>query len=213
MSVVRGFVIILVSGVFGGLVGGGLGFSLGVGTPAYYRGVFRGGNDPGFSPAEVGLGLGLTQGLICGLLIGSVIVLAVALSRRPRPESDPAGLPSPSGGPAFARSAGIRSAIAVVFMLAAVACGGILAFLAGAVVGQLQLYRHSSEDMLARVRPILQQPPFANVRAEPSSDGKLELSGTVQAEQDRKALEDQMRFLFGNEDARTMTLGIDVARK
>jgi hypothetical protein len=213
MSVVRGFVIILVSGVFGGLVGGGLGFSLGVGTPAYYRGVFRGGNDPGFSPAEVGLGLGLTQGLICGLLMGSVIVLAVALSRRPRPESDLAGLPSHPGGPAPARSAGIRSAIAVVFVLAAVACGGTIVFVLGAVFGQVQLYRHSSEVMLARVRPVLQQPPFTDVQAEPSSIGKVDLIGTVASEEDLKALEERMRFLFGDEDARTMTLGVDIARK
>jgi hypothetical protein len=207
MSVVRGFVVILVSGACFGVAGGILGLTLGVGTPAYYRGVFPRGNDPGFSPAEVGLGLGLTQGLICGLLIGSAIVLAAALSRRPRPQSDPDGLTSHPEG-----SAGVRRAIAIVFVLAAVACGGILGFVAGAVVGQVQLYRHSAEVQLARVRPILQQPPFANVRAEPSSDGKLDLIGTVASEQDLKALEDRMRFLFGDEDARTMTLGVDVAR-
>jgi hypothetical protein len=213
MSVVRGFVIILVSGVCCGVVGGLLGSTLGVGAPAYYRGVFLRGNDPGFSPVEVGLGLGLTQGLICGLLIGSVIVLAVALSRRPRPESDPVSLPSDPQGSAPARSAGVRRAIAVIFVLAAIACSGILGFLAGAVVGQVELYRHSSEDRLARVRPILQQPPFANVRAEPTSDGKLDLTGTVQSDQDRKALEDRIRFLFGDEEARTMTIGVNVARK
>ena len=48
----------------------------------------------------------------------------------------------------------------------------IIGFVAGAIVGQLQLYRQSADARLARVRPILKQPPFTDVQAEPTSDGK-----------------------------------------
>jgi len=78
MTVLRGFLIVILSGVAFGLGGGLIGFSLGRWMPGYYRAVFPGGREPWFDPVAVGLGQGLTQGLACGIAVGAVIVLAVA---------------------------------------------------------------------------------------------------------------------------------------
>jgi hypothetical protein len=78
MTVTRGFVIILASGLVFALGGGSIGYTLGVTAPGYYRAVYSSGREPWFDPVSVGLGLGITQGLVCGLVIGAVVVLAVA---------------------------------------------------------------------------------------------------------------------------------------
>ena len=78
MTVVRGFIITIASGLAFAALGGVLGYAMGTFAPDYYRIVFR--IPPGveLDPAHVGLGLGLTQGLAVGLIIGLVIVVAVA---------------------------------------------------------------------------------------------------------------------------------------
>jgi hypothetical protein len=78
MTVVRGFLIVILSGLAFGAAGAGIGYGLALAAPGYYRGVFNSGREPWFDPAAVGLGLGLTQGAICGVIVGCVIVLAVA---------------------------------------------------------------------------------------------------------------------------------------
>lgn len=78
MTVARGFIIIVLSGLAFALGGGLIGYALAVILPGYYRGVFSGGREPWFDPVGVGIGLGLSQGLICGLVVGAVVVLAVA---------------------------------------------------------------------------------------------------------------------------------------
>jgi hypothetical protein len=78
MTVAKGFLIIVSSGVAFALAGGLVGYSLGAFAPGYYRGVYGSGREPWFDPVAVGLGLGLSQGLICGVIIGAVVVLAVA---------------------------------------------------------------------------------------------------------------------------------------
>jgi hypothetical protein len=78
MTVTRGFVITLFSGLSCAILGTLLGFGIGTLAPDYYRMVFR--IPPGvpLNPIHVGLGLGLTQGLTVGLVIGLVIVVVVA---------------------------------------------------------------------------------------------------------------------------------------
>lgn len=201
MSVARSLFVVVVCGMGFGAAGGLLGLTLGVGAPAYYRGVFSVGADPGFRPIQVGLGLGVTQGVICGLFIGSVIVLAAAPSRRSQSSTDREDR----------RASWFRHAVAVFFILAAVACTGAASFVAGAVVGQVQLYRQAAEARLARVRPILRELPFAGLEAEATSDGAVDLLGKVGSEADRRALEERLRFLFGDEEARSMIGGVQVA--
>ena len=89
MTVVRGFALIIASGVAFATCGGALGYTLAWIAPAYYRGVFQGGDAPEFDPVQVGIGLGISQGAIAGLVVGSVVVLAVAISGLRRPPKEP----------------------------------------------------------------------------------------------------------------------------
>ena len=78
MTVVRGFIITIASGVAFSALGGVLGYAMGTYAPDYYRLVFQIPPSIQLNPAHVGLGLGVTQGLVAGLVIGLVIVVAVA---------------------------------------------------------------------------------------------------------------------------------------
>jgi hypothetical protein len=78
MTVLRGFLITIASGLGFAAAGAGLGFLLGTLAPDYYRTVFRIPPSVDISPAQAGLGLGLTQGLVAGLVVGLVIVVVVA---------------------------------------------------------------------------------------------------------------------------------------
>jgi hypothetical protein len=78
MTVLKGFVIVLLSGIAFALGGAGIGYGLGTIMPDFYRATSPLGREPWFNPVHFGLGQGLTQGLVCGLAVGSVIVLAVS---------------------------------------------------------------------------------------------------------------------------------------
>lgn len=78
MTVLKGFVITIASGLGFGCLGAMLGFALGKAAPDYYRIVFHVPPNMPLDPAQAGLGLGLTQGLGAGLFIGLVIVVTVA---------------------------------------------------------------------------------------------------------------------------------------
>ena len=78
MTVIRGFIITIVSGVAGGLIGTGIGFLLGHFAPDYYRIVFRMPRSVELDPIQAGIGLGMTQGLAAGLVVGLVIVVTTA---------------------------------------------------------------------------------------------------------------------------------------
>jgi hypothetical protein len=78
MTVVRGFVIAIASGLAFGCFGAIVGYLLGSIAPDYYRTVFRIPPHVLIDPAQAGLGLGVTQGLGAGLIIGLVIVVSVA---------------------------------------------------------------------------------------------------------------------------------------
>ena len=66
MTVIRGFVITIGSGLIGGLVGTAIGFVLGKFAPDYYHTVFRMPRSVDLDPTHIGIGLGLTQGLGAG---------------------------------------------------------------------------------------------------------------------------------------------------
>lgn len=78
MTVLRGFVITILSGIAFALLGGGIGYGLGKFAPGYYRFVFRVPPEVRIDPAQAGIGLGITQGLVTGLFVGLLIVLAVS---------------------------------------------------------------------------------------------------------------------------------------
>lgn len=78
LTVERGFLITIVSGVVFAGIGSLLGYGIGTFAPEYYRIVFRIPSDVPLSTQRLGLALGATQGVIAGLGVGLVIVVAVA---------------------------------------------------------------------------------------------------------------------------------------
>lgn len=78
MSVMRGFVITIVSGLAFALFGGLAGAALGWAAPDYYRIVFGMRPDVQFNAVQLGMGLGITQGFGAGLIVGLAIVFIVA---------------------------------------------------------------------------------------------------------------------------------------
>lgn len=78
MTVLRGFMITIATGIVFSFIGTGLGFAIGKYAPDYYRVVFRIPPEVQLDPIQAGVGLGLTQGLAAGLFIGLVIVCVVA---------------------------------------------------------------------------------------------------------------------------------------
>jgi predicted ribosomally synthesized peptide with SipW-like signal peptide len=78
MSVLRGFVITLISGISFAVIGAVAGYLLGSFAPDYYRVMFRVPPDVSFNVSHAGLGLGVTQGFAAGCVVGLVIVVTVA---------------------------------------------------------------------------------------------------------------------------------------
>jgi len=78
MTVMRGFIISIISGIGFAAIGGMLGYALGVLAPDYYRIMFRIPTRYEGDLVQLGVGLGLTQGFAAGLLVGLAIVVVVA---------------------------------------------------------------------------------------------------------------------------------------
>ena len=79
MTVVRGFLITLSSGITGSVVGTSIGYGVGRFFPFYYQTVFDlPENSVRSDLIELAMGMGMLQGLGGGLAIGLVIVLVVA---------------------------------------------------------------------------------------------------------------------------------------
>lgn len=77
MTVIRGFMTTIASGLAFACFGAIAGYLLGSIAPDYYRTVFRIPPQALIDPAQAGLGLGVTQGLGAGLIVGLVIVVSV----------------------------------------------------------------------------------------------------------------------------------------
>jgi hypothetical protein len=78
-------------------------------------------------------------------------------------------------------------------------------------VGQTQLYQRQGDDRVGRVRPVLSDPAFRAVEAEGTSLGQLFLFGTVATEADRARLEERLRPVFGDDEARRLASHVEVA--
>jgi hypothetical protein len=212
MTIKRATTTILVISICFGVTGGLFGYALGVFAPAYYRGVFQAGNDLRFYPAQVGFGLGATQGLFCGAAVGSVVVLAVALSGSRNREGKPVSVSEIDFIPGSQRSFPVKRGLGILGVIATLLVVGVISFVVGAIIGQSQLYQNWTEEKIAKVRPILQKPQFAGINVEYSSAAQVYLSGALPSEKTYKELEEQIRFLFGNAEAKFMMSNVSVAQ-
>jgi hypothetical protein len=102
----------------------------------------------------------------------------------------------------------MRYALVLFAVLAAMMFGGVVGFAAGYLIGGVRAeswhYQSVENAMFTKIRPVLQKSEFARVTAASTSDARVYLVGTVDSEETRGALERQMRFLFGDEEARFM---------
>lgn len=210
MTVGRGFAIVVASSACAGAVGGLIGFVLGRYAPGYYWAVFGSGADPWFNPVQVGTGLGITQGLVAGLIVGSVVVLASARSEARHRAAGPIKTPEDDFGPS---RPGRKLLVNVIGILGAVAIVGTVGFIAGAIVTTEGQYRRETFAKIEKIRPVLNDPRFAGVATDYSSAAQVYLVGTVDTEAAYKALEERLRFLFGDEEARFMMNTVEIARK
>lgn len=68
MTVLRGFMITIASGIAFAFVGTGVGYTIGKYAPDYYRIVFSIPPEIELDPVQAGVGLGVTQGLAAGFV-------------------------------------------------------------------------------------------------------------------------------------------------
>ncbi|MDG3005196.1 hypothetical protein [Paludisphaera mucosa] len=106
----------------------------------------------------------------------------------------------------------MRRALCLAGILAAIACGGIIGFVSGAIVGVEHLYRRYTDLKLGKHRPILREPQFASVEIEISSAAQVYLMGRVDSREAYKSLEERVRFLFGDEEARDIVRNVSVSQ-
>ena len=103
----------------------------------------------------------------------------------------------------------------IIVVLVAIASAGVIGFLIGGVAGQSRLFQMYTDIKLEKIRPVLQKQEFAGVTATNTSDARVYLVGTVDSEEIYKDLEQQMRSLFGDEEARMMMEvgGLSISKK
>lgn len=75
MTVIRGFVIVILSGLVFGGAGACIGWLLAVLAPDFYRAIFRMPPGSAIDPVQVGVGVGLVNGVMIGLGLGTIIVI------------------------------------------------------------------------------------------------------------------------------------------
>ena len=102
--------------------------------------------------------------------------------------------------------------VVVVFVFAASDSAFNVTFVVGAVVGQVERYQHVRDARVAKVRPVLRELQLADVNFDESSTDEIFLSGTVPTGKAYKTLEERIRFLFGDEEARSMMSDVSVAQ-
>jgi hypothetical protein len=102
----------------------------------------------------------------------------------------------------------MKTLLIAIGFLAATSIVGAACFIFGGIVAQDQLYMRCTEAKLAKVRPVLEDPQFAGVRVEFSSAAQVYLIGEVGSQQARQTLEERVRFLFGDEEARSMVSNV-----
>lgn len=207
MTIMRAFVVLVLSTLLTGAIGGGIGYGMGRFNPGYYRGVFRGGDEPHFDPISVGVGLGLTQGIVGGVIVG--VVLAALLSWRDvRLHSR---LNTQSGGtlePSRLRSLAIVGSILGMFIC------GVIGLVLGRFVGERGAYdRRFDADESILKRLLASDPAFAGIQIEEYSAGDAYLVGTIRSQADEDRLREAAIRALGEARVKHMLNGVDIRGK
>lgn len=102
--------------------------------------------------------------------------------------------------------------VGTLVLLAAIMITAVLAFVAGGIVGQSELYHQRATEQAAQMRSYLssQGERFAEVEINEASSGWSYLSGTVDSQADFDQLQAEMQRLFGEELGSEMTRIVEV---
>jgi hypothetical protein len=102
--------------------------------------------------------------------------------------------------------------VGTLVLLGAIAITAVVAFVAGGIIGQTQLYHQRAEQQAAEMRVYLgsQGDRFDDLTIEEASNGWSYLSGTVDSQADFDQLQDEMQRLFGEGLGEEMTRNVEV---
>jgi hypothetical protein len=102
------------------------------------------------------------------------------------------------------------SSVVVILLLAITAS---VAFVVGAIKGQLDLYSARAEEDAAEIRSFLteHEGKFDRLRVEATSDGMAYVTGTVDTQADKDLLQEAMQKLFGDLRSEEIVSPVEVA--
>jgi hypothetical protein len=153
--------------------------------------------------------LGATQGFAAGVVIALVLLALQAWrqnrSERTRVECEPAS------GARKTRHWTWTALWLVVSSLAVVVSGGV-SCLAGAILGQQQLYQRWTDQKLREIATILEPGTFPHVRAGYSSAAQVFLTGHVSSEAELESLREKLIAAFGTREAQEILRMVDTHR-
>lgn len=211
MTPLRGTLLLAGLATVGAMLGGLAGATIGFIAPGYYQAVFENRLNPAVDPIQMGIGLGAGQGAGAGLVLGVVLVAFLAW-KSVRTESSKPASDTPTG-PDVSRpwlmTAARRFAFGVALLFV-----GFVSFVAGAVVGQTDIYNRRAVDETRAIAERLEAEAhagrFDGIVYDRTSLGHAMLSGRVESAADRDQLIEELRDLFGTEMAIEMARGVEV---
>jgi hypothetical protein len=155
---------------------------------------------------QIGVGLGLTQGFAVGTAmgLGLVVLLIWRDAAVKRGESKSIDRERSRTGGIWKLVLGAMAAICL-----SIVCGSV-AFVAGGVIGQEQLYRAYTDRKLDKIAAILRSGDFPDVESGYSSAAQVYLTGHVKDEPQRQTLHKELLLAFGSEEADTIIRSVNV---
>lgn len=211
MTPLRGTILLASLATVGAVLGGLAGATISFIAPGYYQAVFEDRLHPTVDPIQMGIGLGAGQGAGAGLVLGVVLVAFLAW-KSVRAENSEAGSDAPTGSDGsrtFLMTAARRFAFGVALLFV-----GFVSLVAGAVVGQADIYNRRAADETRAIAERLEAEAhagrFEGIVYDRTSLGHAMLSGRVDKPADRDLLIEELRDLFGTEMAIEMARGVEV---
>jgi hypothetical protein len=184
-------------------LGAFLGFCVAAAFPEYYESVLRNGTSPAFRPIPVAIGLGAIQGAGTGVAVGlSLVCLFIWKDTRDtgaeKIQAD--------------RSSSVRlgNALTTIVVLLLFGACTYVAYLAGGMVGQVQVYGRLNSMQVDRVNQVLASGNYPRIEAG-TSKRYVFITGEISSAEALAQLNEQLAEEFGRPEAKRMTQTIEVS--
>lgn len=209
MTPLRGTFLLAGLATVGAVLGGVAGATIGFVAPGYYQAIFEDRLNPVIDPIQMGVGLGAGQGAGAGLIVGVLLVAFLAWKSVRGENSDISA--GPSNNPPWVLVTAKRFLFGVALLFV-----GFVSFVAGAVVGQTDIYNRRAADETRAIAERLELEAhagrFEGIVYGRRSLGHAMLSGQVNEPADLDLLIEELRDLFGTDMAIEMARGVEVVR-